>query len=222
MCGGGGGSDAAAQASQQQMEFLTSQQAKADAKEAQRQADITSGTNKINEAYSGFTPDYYAKIASDYFGGYAKPQIDVAQQRDLRQSKFGFARNGTSNSSAAAREIGDIQSIYGQAATDAANRGQQMSQDRQTQVANSRTNALQQLQSSEQPLSTAANAVQTSQAYTVSPAAMAITDLITNAANAVNRSYMTSGYTGGGSGGGGFFGNSKSTAGGAGTTKTVK
>lgn len=220
MCGGGGGSDAAAEASQQQMAFLQSQQAKADEKELQRQNEITSGTQKVNDAYAGYTPDYYAKIASDYFNGYAKPQIDVAQQRDLRQSKFGFARNGTSNSSAAAHEIGDIQSIYGQAATDAANRGQQIAQDRQTQVANSRTNAIQQLQSSEQPLSTAANAVQNASAYTVSPAAVAISDLITNAANAVNRSYMTQGYTGNGASS--FFGSSKSSAGGAGTTKTVQ
>lgn len=217
MCGGGGGSDAAAEASQQQMQFLMDQQKKADDKEAKRQSDITAGTQSINDAYAGYTPEYYAKIANDYFSGYAKPQIDVAQKRDQQQAKFGLARSGISNSSAAAKELGDIQSIYGQAATDAANRGQQMSQERQTQVNSSRTAALQQLQASEQPYATAANAVQNSAAYTVSPAAVAVGDLITNASNAVNRSYMNGGFSGSGSSS--FFGGSKSSAGGAGTTK---
>lgn len=218
MCGGGG-NDAAAQQSAQQMQFMQDQQAKADAKEAQRQADIAAGTTKINEAYAGYTPQYFDEIARDYTTNYAKPQIDIQQGRDLRQAKFGLARNGISNSSAAATEFGDINTIYGQAATDAANRGLQLAQDRQSQVNSSRSAALSQLQAADQPYSTVANAVQGATAYRVSPAAVAITDLLTNAAGAVNRSYINNAYTG--NGGGGFFGGSKSTAGGSGTAKVI-
>jgi hypothetical protein len=89
-------------------------------------------------------------------------------------------------------------------------------------VNSSRNAALQQLQAADQPGSTIANAVQSATAYKISPAAVAISDLLTNAAGAVNRSYMNNVYSGGNSGV--FYRPSQSyqaTAGGAGTTKVI-
>lgn len=202
------------------MQFLRDQQEKADAKELQRQQDIASGTQSIDAAYSGYNQNYYDGIAQDYTQNYANPQIKLQQGKDLQQAKFGLARNGISNSSAAAKEIGDINTIYGQAATDAANRGQQIAQDRQGQVNSARNTALQQLQQAEQPGTTLANAVRGADAYKISPAAVAVTDLLTNAANSVNRAYMTNAYFGNGQTS--FFGGQKQSTGGQGTAKVVQ
>lgn len=226
MCSDSGGADAAAAQSQAQFAYQQQQVAEAAAKEARRQAAIKTGTKQVNDMYAGYDQSYYDGIANDYVQNYANPQIQVQQTHDMQQAKFAQARSGLSVSSAAAKQFGDIGRVYGQTATDAAARGQQMAQDRNTQVEGSRRAALQALQVANDPLSTVPNAQQAITGYSVSPAALAITDLLNSAAQQASRSYANN-ILSGNSGGGGnvyspFYGSGRGgSAGGKGTTRTI-
>lgn len=222
MCGGGdGGAEATAQQSASQFQWQQEQAAIAAAKEAKRQADIKSGMGQIGDIYAGYDQGYYDNIANDYTNNYAKPQIALQQENDMRQAKFAQARSGLTVSSAAAKQFGDIALAYGQAATDAAARGQQIAQERRGQVEGSRRAAVAQLQSAEDPIGTMPSAQQAVTAYTASPAALAITDLLTSAANQASRAYANNIISGGSSGGSPLSFFRPNSAGGRGTAKVI-
>jgi hypothetical protein len=224
MCGGGGGAEASARESERQFQYQQEQQKLAERRELQRQQKLKEGTNQINSLYDNYNQSYYDNIVKNYVTDYTNPQIAQQEQRDAMQARFGLARSGILQSSAAAKQMGDIAQVYGQTRLDAASRGQQMAEGRRADIENNRRAALTALQASESPEIAVANATRNQQAYTVSPAAVAITDLLGNAANMARRDYMAA-QAGGNSGGvfSPFFGRTQGNqAGGKGTAKVVQ
>lgn len=223
MCGGGGGSAArdSARESERQFNYQVEQQRLAQQREAQRQQKLKEGMAQVNSMYDQYGMSYFDNIRNNYVTQYANPQIAQQEQRDAMKARFGLARSGILQSSAAAKELADISQVYGQTRLDAASRGQQMAENRRADIESNRRSALNALQASENPEIALGNMARPQDSFTVSPAAVAITDLLGNAANMARRDYMAA-QAGGNSGGifSPFFGrNQGSQAGGQGTTR---
>ncbi|CAB4163716.1 hypothetical protein UFOVP806_41 [uncultured Caudovirales phage] len=226
MCGGGSSKAAqnAAQESQRQFNFQQEQQRLAEQREAQRQQKLREGMSQVNAMYDKYGQSYFDNISNNYVTQFANPQIAQQEQRDATRAKFGLARGGILQSSAAAQELANLAQVYGQTRLDAASRGQQMAESRRADIENNRRSTLNALQASENPDIAIASATRAQDAFTVSPAAVAITDLLGNAANMAQRDYMAA-QAGGNSGGvfSPFFGrNQGNVAGGQGTTKVLQ
>lgn len=65
-----------------------------------RQANIRAGQGSIDTAFAGFDDDYYKKYGQAYLDNY-NPQVDDQYHRAQQQERYGFARNGTLDSSPA-------------------------------------------------------------------------------------------------------------------------
>jgi len=109
---------------------------------------LAEGTQKINDAFSRFSPDYFDQYTKDYM---KKATDDIDYQKGLANKAllFGLARQGIGSSQAAVDQKGLIEedagratAVQGQNAADATNtlRGQ---------VASTKTNLLGQVQASE-------------------------------------------------------------------------
>jgi hypothetical protein len=223
MCGGGSAAADSARESERQFNYQQQQQQLAEQRELERQRKIKEGTDQVNSMYDGYNQSYFDGISNNYVNDFANPQIAQQEQRDALAAKFGLARSGNLQSSAAAKQFADIAQIYGQTRVDAASRGQSMAEQRRADIENNRRSTLTALQASENPEVAVASATRAQEAYTVSPAAVAITDLLGNAANMARRDYMAA-QAGGNSGGvfSPFFGrNQGQAAGGQGTAKVV-
>lgn len=143
MCFGGGGGDGGAAAASKQ--------------EAQRQANITKGTQDINAQFAHFDPAFYAGQAANY-QGYAQPQLDTQFNDARKQLIFALSRSGLLNSSTAAdkqRKLLEEKSRY---QTDVINRGQQYAQTNQANNEDVRNRLISQLTATNDPNAALANA----------------------------------------------------------------
>lgn len=89
------------------------QQAKiARVQEAQRQADVRSGTDTINSTFdSQFTPDFFNK-QRDNFLSFQLPQLDNQYGDAQRQLTYSLARGGNLDSSTRGFQQGQLQKTY--------------------------------------------------------------------------------------------------------------
>lgn len=142
---GGGGSQKAAKSA-----------AKA---EKNRQAQITAGTQKVNDIFSQFTPDYYATRATDY-NNWAMPQVEDQYKKAQEQLKFALARQyGSTNTSEAAKRQAQLGEDYGLAKTNQTEQGLALSNRAKAEMENSRSQVLQELSASADPGSAASSAL---------------------------------------------------------------
>jgi hypothetical protein len=223
MCGGGSAAADSARESERQFNYQKEQQRQAEQRELERQQKLKDGSAQVNSMYDGFDQSYFDNIRNNYVNDFANPQIAQQEQRDALAAKFGLARSGNLQSSAAAKQFADIAQIYGQTRVDAASRGQSLAEQRRADIENNRRSTLTALQASENPEIAVASAARAQEAYTVSPAAVAITDLLGGAANMARRDFMVA-QSGGDSRGvfSPFFGrNQGQAAGGQGTARVV-
>lgn len=80
--------------------------------EQERQARITEGKQKIDDAFSVFDPAYYDKFKSDYENVY-NPQVDK-QFTDARKAlRYNLARAGTEDSTPGQTAFGKLTEGYG-------------------------------------------------------------------------------------------------------------
>lgn len=117
MCfGGGGGSSQAAaaqaQATQQQNQILEQQAQQTQADADARQAAITQGQQNINNAFSQFDDNWFNQISQNY-KNYAQPQLDDQYGVAKNNVTYSLARNGTTNSSMAGYQFGQLAKEYG-------------------------------------------------------------------------------------------------------------
>lgn len=140
---GGSGNAAASQARKQQQ---------------QQQADITQATGQINNAFSGFTPQFYQNRAQAYTN-YAEPQLNQQYQQTLQGLYGKLANQGLLNSSAAGQEKGALQQSLATQQQGIANQGISQSQQLQQQVSQEQANLIGQANAASQPLSVANQAV---------------------------------------------------------------
>lgn len=92
---GGGGNEAAA----------------ARAEEAARQAEIRAGTQKIDETFGqNFNDQYFTGLRTNY-ENYARPQLEDQYGKARDQLAFALARSGTTDSSMAGYQAGELDKV---------------------------------------------------------------------------------------------------------------
>lgn len=106
MCifGGDGGSKALARQQQQQAD-----EARADA--TARAGRIQTGNANIDQTFGQFNDDYFNKLSKSYLD-YAQPQLDDQYTNAKKYITYALARNGTTHSSIAGDEFGDLAKQY--------------------------------------------------------------------------------------------------------------
>lgn len=154
MCGGGGGGDGGAAAAKRA--------------EAARRAKIAQGTQSIDSAFAGFTPEYYGGIEKAYTD-YAQPELERQYQDALRALTFALARKGLSSSTAAGTEQQRMEQQFGKYRTDILSAGKSYSDRARSDVESSRGNLVNQLVATEDPVSAGQSALRFAQAKTAPP-----------------------------------------------------
>lgn len=87
--------------------------------EADRQARIRSGTERVNKIFSGdgkgirgnFTPDFF-KARRNSYTNYAKPQLNDQYGKAQKELTFALARSGNLDSSVRGEKLGELQKLY--------------------------------------------------------------------------------------------------------------
>jgi hypothetical protein len=130
-------------------------QAQADAQSArQNQYDtgraslLAEGTQKINDAFGRFSPDYFNQYTSDYMN---KATNDIDYQKNIanKQLLFGLARQGLGSSQAAVDQKGLLEEDAGRATAAQTQNALDATNTLKTQVANTKQNLLGQVTSAE-------------------------------------------------------------------------
>lgn len=122
MCGGGGGGDGGYAAS-----------------EAERQAKIKEGYNKIQDIFSGFDDNFYNNRATAYTN-YAKPQLDDQYSKAIENLTYALARNNRLDSSVAGEQQAELQKQYDDAMTNLTSSGLDYANSSRDAVNQARTN----------------------------------------------------------------------------------
>jgi|SRR5215831_4174707 len=128
--------------------------------QAQQQADrqstydtgraqaLSEGAQKVQDAFAKFTPEYFQNYAKSYVSQ-TQDQIDYQKAQAQKQLAFGLARAGLSGSQAGINQMGVIDETAGRATADATAQATSAAAQLQQQVANARSNLLQQVASSQ-------------------------------------------------------------------------
>lgn len=74
-------------------------------------AALTTGKANIDQAFSGFDDNYFNGISQKYMD-YAQPQLDDQYAQSKKNITYALARNGTTNSSIAGDEFGQLSKQY--------------------------------------------------------------------------------------------------------------
>lgn len=128
--------------------------------ERQRQRAITLGTAQINQAYSGFNPQFYQQRTQDYIN-YAMPQLAQQYRTNAGDVRFGLANKGLLGSSVAARKFSQLNRANVAGERNIADAGLAQAQALQGQVEASRSGAINNLYQSADPAGAGRQAVST-------------------------------------------------------------
>lgn len=183
------------------------------ADEVARQARIAAGMQRINDTFSAFGDDYYKKRAQDYLD-YATPQLD--RQYGLAKDNMIYAldRSGILQSSAAQKKNAELSNDFDQSRIDLAGKAQDTANASRTNVENTRSTLVNQLNATGDDSAAAAAAVRQATALNqptgFSPLGQLFADF-TSGLSAIGSNAANS-YSGLISRGGGLFSNSGSSS----------
>ena len=130
-------------------------QAQADAQSARqtnydtgRAGLLAEGTQKINDAFARFSPDYFDQYSKDYM---TKATDDINYQKGLANKAllFGLSRQGLQSSQAGVDQQGLIEEQAGRATAEQTQNATDATNTLKTNVANTKTGLLGQVQASE-------------------------------------------------------------------------
>lgn len=111
-------------------------------REAERQARITQGQQRIDEAFKGFDDPYYEKVSSDY-GAFYEPQLTSQYQNAMQKLTTQLADQGNSGSSSGARQMGELRELYGKNQSSIKNSGLDVANNLRAQVNAQKSNLYQ-------------------------------------------------------------------------------
>jgi len=123
----------------------------------QQQQQIQTGLGQINNAFSGFTPQFYQGVQDAYMN-YATPQLYQQYQPILGQTNAKLANQGLLGSSSDQYLHQQLGQQMGQAQTQISNQAVQQSGDLQQQVGQEKSNLIGQLETASQPADVAQQA----------------------------------------------------------------
>ncbi len=156
--------------------------------ERERQARITAGTSRINEIFGGFDDKYYDGIAQSY-GEHYTPQLEE-QFTDARERLYFNPTGGSTQSSAFAEQLADLETERQRQLVDISNRGRAEAQNNRGSLASQRANLIGQLSAGSSVDTVAGLAAEQAKNLTATPVYSALGDLFGrftgNAVNAAN------------------------------------
>lgn len=194
MCSSNSGAKSQLRLAKKQFAFQQEQVAKAEAREAERKANIERGLGSISDQFSKFDDPYYKNISDTYFNTFAAPQIAKAQAKDEQQTKFALHRQGIGESSAAAQEFGELAGSYADARVQARSRGQQLANNRRDDIEQMRSSLANQLYASEDPNVALQSAQRAVSGFQNASVMEPISDILANAAQFARRDYLNNLY----------------------------
>lgn len=162
--------------------------------EAAREANISTGMQNIDGAFSQFDDPYYQSQAQAY-SDYYQPQVQK-QYGDARQQLIlNLGHQGTINSSEAARQLSNLDLQYNQQQASQASAAQNFAAQARNQVENSRNQLVQELNASADPAAAAQAATSLTASLATPPAFSPLGNLFATAApgaaNAIAASTQT-------------------------------
>ena len=116
---------------------------------AQKNA-LNAATGRIQDAFSGFTPNFYQGVAQAY-QNQALPQLQQQYRNNSTQFGFKMADQGLGKSSQATQGYNSLADANNQAKTQIAQQGQQQAQNLQQQVSGQESNLMGMAQSASNP-----------------------------------------------------------------------
>lgn len=161
--------------------------------EAARQQAITLGTQKINKAFSGFTPSFYQQRANAY-EQFAMPQLANQYRQTRNQVGFGLANRGILASGAAKQQWSDLARDLGTAKQGIADTAISQAQGLRGQVENQRQTLLNQLYQSADPANAGAGATQVAAGYAQPSTFAPLGNMFANLANQYYMSQLINSY----------------------------
>lgn len=169
--------------------------------EEKRQALISQGKTRIDEAFKGFDDGYYDKVASDY-RNYYDPQIEDQYEDARKKLILGLATKGTLDSSFGQGRLADLEGKRTTAHADYANNALDAGSKARGDVENARNVLYQQNTTAADPSQAATAAAQQVKALqapaSYSPLAQLFADFLNTAATGVQAEQ--NGYRGFGTG----------------------
>lgn len=162
--------------------FLREEYERQRAEEEARQARITEGKAKIDEAFAGYDDQFYADRAADYLD-YATPQIEDQYTDAMRGLTRALARSGLSQSSVAAERKAKIEKTLADAQANAAREGEGYANQVRQSLASVKNNLHSQNQALADPTLIASMAANQASAASVIPTYNPVAQLFANAAD---------------------------------------
>lgn len=159
----------------------------------QQQQAVQAATGQINNAFSGFTPNFYNQRAQTY-ENYAAPQLEQQYQTSEANMKDKLGNQGLLDSSAAQQESGALAENLATAENSIANTAIGQSQSLQQQVAQEQANLVGQANAASDPLSVAQNAIGAASSLQTPSAFAPIGNLFQNFANTYLGSQLANTY----------------------------
>ena len=156
--------------------------------EKARQEAIAAGMGKINNAFAGFTPQFYQQRAQAY-DQYALPQLADQYRQAQSQVGFGLANKGLVKSSAAQKQWSDLFRTNATAKQGIVDAGTAQAQDLQKQVASQQQGLINQLYQTADP-GTAGQAATQTAAQLQQPGTFA--PIANQFSNLINQYYLAS------------------------------
>jgi hypothetical protein len=117
---------------------------------AQQQAGVAQGTQAVNQAFSGFTPQFYQGRTQAYINA-AEPQLQNQYQNTLQNLTYRLGNQGLTNSSAGNYLGNQLNQYTNQQQQNIGNQAYAATQGLEQQVANSQNQILGQLSASYNP-----------------------------------------------------------------------
>ncbi len=159
-------------------------------REAQRQADIRAGRDRIDTTFAErFNDPFYAEREQSYMGYYT-PQLEDQYQDAYRKLVLGLSRSGNLNSGSGARQLGDLKEAYAREQGALSSRALDSVNTLKSNVENARSDLYQQNTAAADPSAAAASALNRAGVLAAPAAYSPLGDLfagfINNAATAVS------------------------------------
>lgn len=148
--------------------------------EEERKARINDGMASIDTTFAPFNADYYKGYETAY-RDQAMPDINRQYRDATQQTRYGLARTGNLDSSAAAKAYGDLRERSNQAQLKVADDARSAASGQRQSLEGARTALTQQLSATENPSAAAMSAANQAAVLSRPPTYNPITDIFANA-----------------------------------------
>lgn len=169
------------------------------AQQAARNKQIATGTTAIDNAFSGFTPDFFKGVQQSYTD-YATPQLAQQYQSTKNQIGFGLANRGSTKSGAANTAWNDLGNSMATAKENVVDTGINQANTLQSNINSAKQSEINTLQQTADPAGAAASATSIAAGFATPSTFQPLQDQFTGLLNQYYSSQLLNNYRPGGTG----------------------